>query len=244
MQASETKIAMNPDQDAESRGSSELPFSLTKELLPVEVIIYLGNFMKFKDYVSFIRGLWPYHDEDESVRKKLWQKSTHWMRTEFINGKHLDVEYNYDHTRVAEQQVLINVNTLLPLFGGLIPRNMETSFVDVERINVFVETSVRVNNCRAHAYASCPCHLNVDPEAAGEFEPPLENGCADGHFHHFCSEHVIHWLTYVLKTSIKNLEEGSFDEQATSAFLRFLGETIYYRDGTPMFRSSRLLRVL
>lgn len=238
MLAPETKVAMNPEEHAESGGPSELPYFLIKEVLPVDLIVYLGNFMKFKDYVSFIRGVWPNHDEDESVRVKLWKKSTHRLRTEFINGKHLEIEYNYDHTRKDEQRVLINVNTLLPVFGGLVPPDTET-FVDVKRLNAFVEMNVRLNEYHAHRYASCPCHLDVDPQVAKEFEPPPENSCADGHFHHFCSQHVNYWLSCVLETSIQSLEDGSFDEEAISNVVEFLECTVYFRDGQPLLRLSR-----
>lgn len=200
---------MNPEQHAESGGPSELLFFPIKEVLPMDLILYLGDFMKFRDYVNFIRGLWPNHDEDELIRKKLWKKSTHRLYTEFINGKSLVIEYNYDHTRIDEQLVLINVETLLPVFGGLVPPEMESSFVDVMRLNAFVETSVRLNECQDHKYASCPCHLDVDDNAAGEFEPPPENGCADGHFHHFCSQHVNYWLFNGLETLIMILHETS-----------------------------------
>lgn len=244
MLVSETEMVMNPEQHAKSGGPSELPFFLIKEVLPVDIIIYLGDFMKFKDYVSFIRSLWPNHDEDESIRKKLWKKSTHRLRTEFMNGKYLEIEYNYDHTRIGEQQVLINVETLLPVFGELVPPDMGISFVDVISLDKFVQTFVHLNECQDHEYASCPCHLDVDPESAGEFEPPPENGCADGHFHHFCSQHVRYWLLYVLETSIENSREGSFDEQATSRFLRFLTDNLYFRNGNPRPRPSRLLRLL
>lgn len=228
---------MNLEEHAEPGGPSELPFFLIKEVLPVDIIVYLGDFVPFKDYVSFIRGLWPNYDEDEAVRKKLWKKSTHRFLTKFLNGKYLEIEYNYDHTRIDEQQVLINVNTLLPVFGELPPPDMET-FVDVMRLNNFVETYVCLNECQTHDYASCPCHLDVAPGAAGEFEPPAENGCAHGHFHHFCSQHVNYWLTYVLESSIKNLEAGSFDEEATLQFVDFLHNTVYFRAGEARLRSG------
>lgn len=234
---------MNPEEHAEvAAGPSDLPYFLIKEL-PVDLIVYLGNFMQFKDYSSFIRGLWPDHDEDESVQLALWKKSTHRLRSEFIGGKHLEIEYNYDHTRIDEERVLINVNTLLPVFGGLVPPDTET-FANVKRLNAFVETHVRLNECHGYRYASCPCHLEVDPDAAADFESLPDNACADGHFHHFCSQHVNHWLSLVLENSIKNLEEGSFNEQSTSEFTGFLGSTLYFRDGKPLLRSNRVFRVL
>ncbi|ULM71676.1 repeat element 28 protein [Diadegma fenestrale ichnovirus] len=233
---------MNPEEHAEVAGPSELPYFLIKEL-PADVIVYLGNFMEFKDYSSFIRGLWPDHDEDELIQLALWKKSTHRLRAEFIDGKHLEIEYNYDHTRTDEERVLINVNTLLPVFGGLVPPDMET-FADVKTLNAFVEMYVRLNECHAYRYASCPCHLEVDPEAAAEFEPLPQNACPDGHFHHFCSQHVNNWLSLVLENSIKNLEEGSFNEQSALEFTDFLGSTVYFRGGKPLLRSNRVFRVL
>lgn len=234
---------MNPEEHVEPGGPSKQPYLSIKEVLPADVIIYLGDYMTSKDYVNFIRAVWPNHDEDESVGVKLWNKSTHRMRVKFLNGEYLNIEYNYDHTRIDRQRVLINVKTLLPVFGGLVPANMAT-FMDVQSLNAYVETCVRLNECRAYAYASCPCHLDVVTEAAGEFEPPSVTGCADSHYHHFCSQHVNYWLLYVLGFSIKNLEEDSFDEEATTTFVEFLENTVYFRDGKPQLRSSRSCKVL
>ncbi|ULM71666.1 repeat element 23 protein [Diadegma fenestrale ichnovirus] len=227
---------MNPQEHAAVAGPSELPYFLIKEL-PVDLIVYLGNFMQFKDYSNFIRGLWPDHDEDKLIQLALWKKSIHRLRAEFIDGKHLEIEYNYDHTRIDEEQVLINVNTLLPVFGGLVPPDTET-FADVKRLTAFVETYVRLNECHAYQYASCPCHLDIEAEAAGEFESLPENGCAKGHFHHFCSQHVNHWLLFVLENSIKSLEEGSFDEESSSDLADLLGNSVYFRDGRPLYRPN------
>ncbi|ULM71692.1 repeat element 36 protein [Diadegma fenestrale ichnovirus] len=233
---------MNPEEHSAVVGSSELPYFLMKEL-PVDLILYLGNFMQFKDYSNFIRGLWPDYDEHEVIQLELWKKSTHRLRSEFIDGKHLEIEYNYDHTRTDEERVLINVNTLLPVFGGLVPPDTET-FADVKTLNAFVETYVRLNECHAYQYASCPCHLDVDPDVAIEFQPLSENACPDGHFHHFCSKHVIHWLSFVLEISIKTLENGSFNEEFISDFADFVGNTIYFRDEKPLLRARSLLRVI
>ncbi|AHY21968.1 repeat element 15 [Diadegma semiclausum ichnovirus] len=131
---------MNPEEHAELAGSSELPYFLIKKL-PADLIIYLGNFMQSKDYLSFIRGLWPDHDEDELVQLALWKKTTHRLRSEFMYGKPLEIEYNYDHTRIDEERVLINVYTLLPVFGGMVPPDTET-FANVKRLNAFVERHV------------------------------------------------------------------------------------------------------
>lgn len=213
---------------------------LIKEMLPVDVFVYIGDFVNSKDYVSFIRGLWPNRDEDQLVREKLQKKSTHRMVTEFINGETLQVEYNYDHTRIDEE-VLVNVNTLLPVFGGQVPPDVE-AFVDVKRLTAFVEMSVFLNECRRYTHAACPCHLDVEPEAAADYEPPSGYQCADRHFHHFCWRHVNYWLTFVLERSIKTMEEGSFDEEATSEFVAFLDNTIYFQNGKPLSRSSSLFR--
>ncbi|AHY22019.1 repeat element 28 [Diadegma semiclausum ichnovirus] len=233
---------MNPEEHAELAGSSELPYFLIKKL-PADLIIYLGNFMQSKDYLSFIRGLWPDHDEDELVQLALWKKTTHRLRSEFMYGKPLEIEYNYDHTRIDEERVLINVYTLLPVFGGMVPPDTET-FANVKRLNAFVERHVRFNECQAYRYACCPCHLDIDPEVASEFEPHPENSCPDRHFHHFCSEHVNHWLSLVLEPLIKNLEEGSCNEESVLEFSDFLGSTIYFNNGETLFRAIRGFREL
>ncbi|XP_046605367.1 uncharacterized protein LOC124297944 [Neodiprion virginianus] len=195
--------------------------------------------MESEDSASSIRGLGPNHDEDASTPHKLRKKSTHRLRIEFMNGKHLEVEYNFERTGIDEERIRINVNTLLPVFGRLLPPGTET-FVDVEKLVTFVETYVHLNKCNDQRYASCPCHLDGDPETAAKFEPSPDNACAAGHFHHFCFQHVNYWLSGVLEPSIKLLGKGgSHIENRISSLNVILGAAIYFRDGEQMFRASR-----
>ncbi|BAF45715.1 repeat element protein-d3.1 [Ichnoviriform fugitivi] len=230
--ASEAKMArtMHPEEHAESgRGPSVLPCFLTKEVLPTDLIIYLGNFMKFEDYVRFIRVLWPNNDEDQSVRLKLLKMSAQRLRCQFINGKYLEIEYNYDTTRTFSEQLLINVNTLLPVFGGQVPPDTER-FMKADTIRDFVTTSVRLNELHNYLYASCPCHLDVDPEAAREFKALPDNECTDRHFHHFCSQHVDYWLFCMLELPIRTLEKGtSFSEDLYSIKVNFARNSLYFQ---------------
>lgn len=244
----ETKIAVNPEEHAKSAGPSELPYFLKKEVLPVDLIIYLGNFMESKDSASSKRRLSPNHDEGASIPAKLRKESTDLLRIEFLNGKHLDIEYKFEHTKTNKKEkkkrVLINVNTLLPVLGGRLPPDTET-FVDVKKVNAFVETYVHLNKCNDQRYASCPCHLDVDPEIAAKFEPSPDNACAAGHFHHFCFQHVNHWLSETLEVSIEDLGKGvSYDESLTSELNDVLATCVYFRKGVEMFLPDRIDNVL
>lgn len=242
--ASEAKIArtMHPEEHAQSGGPAELPSFLIKKVLCVDLIVYLGNFMKFKDYVTFIRVLWPNHDEDETVRAKLWRMSTHRLRCMFLNGKYLEIEYNYDHTKEYMEDILVNVNTLLPVFGGLVPRGMKT-FVHPWRFHKFVTKELRLNECCGHVYASCPCHLDIDSAAAGEYEPLADNGCTEGHFHHFCEKHVSTWiLTYLLDT-ITDSAGGPVNEEFYRKRAGLLGNVIYFQGTKIQERSNRSFSV-
>lgn len=107
---------------------------------PYDVILHMSGYLKFEDYINFVRALWPHGDEDDSVRNKLWQLSTRSIILEFCNGKPLKVEYNYDPDRETEDRILINVENLLPTFGGAVPARWE--FVSVSQLKGFIKREV------------------------------------------------------------------------------------------------------
>lgn len=110
-------------------------------LLPNDVILHMSGFLKFEDYRNFVRALWPSGDEDNTVRKKLWQLSTRSISIEFCNGQLLEVEYNHDPKRKREDRILINVETLLPTFGGVVPP-AGWEFVSVSQLNRFIKRQI------------------------------------------------------------------------------------------------------
>lgn len=114
---------------------------LWPRLLPKDVILHMSAFLKFEDYRKFVRALWPHGDEDDTVRQKLWQLSTHSISVEFCNGRLLEVEYNYDPERKREDRILINVENLLPTFGGVVPP-ASWEFVSVSQLNRFIKRQI------------------------------------------------------------------------------------------------------
>lgn len=196
----------------------------------MEVVFYITKFLKFEDLRSFIQSLWPDSHDSDIVRGIVWQLSTHKCTTWFINGKELKIEYNFNPTRVEEERVLVNVNCLLPVFGGIIMPAME-QFTSLTKVQDFVRMHVHVNMCSNCEHASCPCHLR-NVERDGNYEPirdQLMDTCNYNHFHHYCSQHVLHWLAYVLNFLIPLRRAGEcIDDDSVNGFLHFLGQTVSF----------------
>lgn len=222
------------------------PFLTSEEIvLPMELILNMGNFMKFEDYRNFIRSLWPNNDEGELVRTKLWQMSTYRFTTKFLNGKLLEVEYNFDPSRKTEDRILINVEYLLPLFGGLVPPAMN-KFSTLTELLYFVRIHIHLNMCSNYRRAYCPCHLrNNERHSAGAFTKPAVNVCRHGHFHHYCSQHVIHWMIFSLGTLIWDRHVGGFcNEDVIEEFLYFLDNIVSFRGLDVHLWGSLMYRVI
>ncbi|BAF45666.1 repeat element protein-b15.1 [Ichnoviriform fugitivi] len=174
--------------------SAPLPITSNQIHLVEDVIIYMAKFLSFPDYKAFIRSLWPAHNESDGVRKTLWKLSTYKCETKFIDGKQLEIEYNFDATRPEENRILINTESLLPVFGGIISTTMD-KFASISKLENFVRMHVHLNMCSDRRYASCPCHLvNDGGPGCEEFVKSLVHVCGHGHFHHYCSKHVESWL--------------------------------------------------
>lgn len=225
--------------NSRKRKISEVPPSppvLTSRqiVLPEDVILYMANFLCFVDYRSFIKALWPNNGESDIIRETLWRLLIpEIITTTFINGKRLEIEYNYDASRTKEDEVLINLNSLLPVIGKtVIPPAMD-KFTSVWKIQNFVRKHVHLNKCSDYLYASCLCHLKKNgSQSAGTLRKPSVEPCAHGHFHHFCWQHVSHWLNNFLNNSLTPHGNAFFDEETTKGYLRFLGRTINFREIT------------
>lgn len=189
----------------------------------------MAEYLTFDDFRSFIRSLWPKNDENHFVRAKLWQLSTHQCTIRFIDGKQLEIEYNFDRLRATEERILINVNGLLPVFGRIVPAAMD-KFTNIPTLCEFVEMHVHLNKCSKHQHASCPCHLgNMENLGNQAFvEPPVDT-CKYRHFHHFCSEHVSYWLKHFLYSSIMR-RQGSSDEGTSKSVVLFPDNMVCFRD--------------
>lgn len=222
--------------------STTTAFLTSKQIvLPDEIILYMAIFLKFEDYRSFIRSLWPNNEEKKIFKQKLWKMSTNKMTIEFLNGQQLEIEYNFDTSRKEDEHVLINFNSLLPVFGG-IPPLVKNTFKNPPEMMNFVQMNILLNECLNYRYASCPCHLNLVPDIAAQFEQTsFDHTCESGHIHHYCSLHVEYWVAFLFDLLYMRLKEGeSCDEEASEQYLRFLSDVIYFRGEVPGIRNSLL----
>nr|BAF45598.1 c7-1.1 [Tranosema rostrale ichnovirus] len=215
--------------------------------LPLDIIFYMGKFLNFEDYRSFIRSLRPDGAESDIFRAKLWELSTHNMEAIFLNGKRLEIQYNFDPERLERDLVLINLDYLLPVFGGVMPPAMER-FSSIYELYNFIEMNVHLNKCSNHRHACCPCHLFHDGEEFDKtFVKPAADNCEDGHFHHYCWEHVISWLGNYLEPAILLQESKQlFNEKIAEQYALFPNEIVYFQTGkraTPEFLLKSALEI-
>lgn len=205
----------------------------------------MAKFLCFEDYRCFIRSLWPHGNESDCVRQKVWQLSTYQCAYMFINGKSLVIEYNFDSSRIKEDRILINFDSLLPVFGGIVPSTMD-KFQGVPKLTKFVKMHVHLDMCSEGERASCPCHLvNEDGRGYEMYVKPLVDACEYGHFHHYCSQHVSNWLNILEKTLITLRQmRGFFDEDVAKTFVLSLDDAVYCRGIEMRPRVSLLYRVV
>lgn len=195
----EIKMASHEDDIAETFSAMDLkPQNI---FLPHDIILLIGDYVKFEDYRHFIQALWPNGDEDEAVQQKLWQLSTHNLDVMFFNRKFVNIEYNFDSERIEEDRILININSLLPVFGGAVTTDMKP-FMNLCELNKFIKTHIYLNRCSNYQFASCLCHkMNDFEEFSRVFAENLDEPCEYGHFHHYCNNHVAWWI----KSSVKSV---------------------------------------
>lgn len=209
-------------------------------ILPIDMILYIARFMDIVDYKNFIRALWPGKEGsyDPDVQAKLWQLSTHRFTTLFINGKSLEIEYNFDPDRTSDP-ILINSDCLRPVFGWLVPPGNE-QFLSVTSLKHFVHIYVHLNQCSRSQYASCPCGENVDNQTARAFRKPQMSTCKEQHFHHYCSYHVNYWLNKLVPSILHIEKNGVFDKDATEDFIPFLDTKVFFRGSEMQIVDSSL----
>lgn len=218
--------------------SAPLPITSNQIHLLEDVIVYMAKFLSFLDYKAFIRSLWPADNESYLIRKTLWKLSTYKCETKFINGKQLEIEYNFDPTRPKENRILINIESLLPVFGGIVSTTMD-KFASISKLENFVRMHVHLNMCSDRRYASCPCHLvNDGGRGCENFVKSLVHICGHRHFHHYCGKHIESWLKIFENNTIqlhqtgvtlarKDIAEGSILSLDDVVFLR--GVDMYLR---------------
>lgn len=214
------------DRREEETREAALPpcFTSKRIVLPIELILYMAEFLSFVDYRSFIRSLWPNNDESPIFRQKLWKMSTYKNKTVFMNGQILELEYNFDPSRKRDDRCLFNLDLLSPVFGGIsFPR--EDKFVNRDTCKALIEMHVHLNMCTASAYASCACHmLALDRRIAPAISIPPRGICKYRHFHHYCSQHVRQWFDFVTNPLIRGARNLSIE-----FVLSLLDDSFYFR---------------
>lgn len=197
-------------------------------VLPLDIILYLARFLQFDDYRNFIRCFWPANNECDVVRNKLWQMSTHEISIPFLNGKRVKIEYNFDASRMPEHRILFNVETLLPIFGGVVPPRAD-KFLSASRLQNFIRMHVHLNMCFGRQYAACLCHeFKHNTHTGVRIVKPSEVACKYGHFHHYCSLHVRNWLDFCLIPLVQLKEKSSsVEDDMTESFVLFMSNTVH-----------------
>lgn len=155
------------------------------------------------------------------------------FEAEFFDKKRLEVEYIFDASKGKEDHILVNVNCLLPVLGGITFRGMK-KYASIPELTNLVVMHVHLNMCSNREHASCSCHLLDDYEGAYEsFVKPDEVQCDRQHFHHYCWGHVAAWLHHYLYTIILYRESTElFDEEIAEQYLfLYREESVYFKTG-------------
>lgn len=208
-------------------------------------ILEVADFMEFEEYQSFIENFFDKTHVHPKIQEQLWRMSTHQLTATFLNGKPLVIRYNYDPSRVQEERVLFDVDSLLPVLGGVVPPAL-SRFASLSQIHSFVKKHVHLNLCADREHASCPCHLGRDQAQVRAFVQPAVDACRDGCFHHYCSQHVGLWLgLYLARVVILRERRASStdDRDAAESFLVFLSETVYFAEFNVHHRDFELQSV-
>ncbi|BAF45714.1 repeat element protein-d2.2 [Ichnoviriform fugitivi] len=113
----------------------------------------------------------------------------------FYNGKRLRVEYLFSHEIMGEKCLRVGVNSLSPLFGGMIPLGIHRFDYISKFRNVI--SIIHMNDCSQGSYDSCFCKRRIIPS-----EDHSDGPCPDFHWHHYCTTHVFLWVVWYLERAI------------------------------------------
>lgn len=221
-----------------------LPASMEANLL-LKKILGIVESVEFEEYQRVIENILDRTHVHPKMQERLRRMSTHEFTATFLNGKPLVIRYNYDLSRVEEERVLFDINSLLPVLGGVVPPAL-SRFASSSQIHNFVKKHVHLNLCDNGEHASCPCHLGRDQAQVRAFVQPAVDACRDGCFHHYCSQHVGHWLQFYLVQIVLLRERRASsiaDRDAAENFLVFLSETVYFAGFNVHLRDSKLQSV-
>lgn len=204
--------------------STLAPSTLEANALPLDVILYMSKFLSFVDFYKFVQSLWPNGDEIiDIVQSRLWQMSTHKVTITLIEGKNMELEYNYDPFRTEDTRILINLDSLSPVFGTM-AASAVAKFTTVTDLHNIIKIHVHSERCSRRPEASCQCRwINANNHDDGAPLKPSTDPCECGYVHYYCSLHVRYWLDFYSATSVLLREMRRFsDVNTTQSFLRVL----------------------
>lgn len=171
-----------------------------KIFIPLDIILHMSEYLELKDYHNFVRAFWPNGDEDEAVRAKVWKLSTHQVTTEFLNEQPISVTFNYIPWRTDDEPLLIDVKSLLGIFGA-IGAELVDQFASVKTLHNLITDHVHMDKCFELRYIDCLCHLRYHSSLRPRPESPVVP-CTNECLNLYCSQHVRYWLDMYLLPSI------------------------------------------
>lgn len=147
----------------------------------------------------------------------MWQLSTRSVSVEFCNGRLLEVEYNYDPERKRKDRIVINVENLLPIFGGVVPP-ASWEFLSVTQLNRFIERQIFFSK---YPLALCAFQNGgVSSYTCLWYTPTSEER---RHSHRFLWKHVSWWVNDHLEPMIKWRTPEQSAMQRSTRFQRTAG---------------------
>ncbi|ULM71656.1 repeat element 17 protein [Diadegma fenestrale ichnovirus] len=212
-----------------SRAPSTLASStLEPDALPFDTILYMSKFLSFVDFYRFVQSLWFTQDEIDIIQSRLWRMSTYKITITSIEGKKMELEYNYDPFRTEDTRILINLDTLPPDFGVIAAPTVE-KFTTITNLHNIIKIHIHSDRCSRRPEASCRCRwMNDHSHDNGALLKPSTDPCKCGYVHYYCSLHVKHWMDFYAATSVLLREMGRFsDVDTTQSFLQVLCNAIH-----------------
>lgn len=180
--------------------------------LPAEVIFHLSKFLQFEDFRNFIKGTWLNGEEDETFQQRLWQLSSRKFVAKFLDITEIEVLYHYDVDRVIDDRVKIELKSILPILGLVMPP-CGNKFVSLSAIRNYLETNMTMHLCDGGKHSPC---VNVVESSTAK-----EHVCEHKHYHHYCPHHVYWWFYHYLVYEITCLEEQNGQRESSSIWLVF-----------------------
>ncbi len=195
-----------------SRTLTPAYFTSRHIFLPAEVIFHLSKFLQFGDFRNFIKATWPKGEEDETFQQRLWQLSSRKFVAKFLDRTEIEVLYHYDVDKVQDDRVKIELKSVLPILGGVMPP-CGNKFVSLGAIRNYLETNMTMHLCDGGKHS--PCVNFVESSTA------KEHVCDQKHYHHYCPHHVYWWFYDYLVWEIRCREEQNEQRESGLIWLEF-----------------------